>query len=801
MKPINFSSGAEAMSRSNMLRIVQLICVMMLLGASARSAFGFSMVGPPEAYQTGTGTSGTGLGYDRTEEFDYPFTFYTSHFVDWQAAPKNIGEGYRWNIPILYYTFDATFLDYFGGNGVHAVDSAIKIFNDLPPASQMDINDFPPDEARFNYTAAALHLFDLKSAAVEMLIGRLGLTDPERWTWTLRDRALQPGASCPNYDYIVIQRNFDPDTLSPSRYVNGNLFTYVINQTCPPGFPDRAEAVEVLVDPIDNYLSALATPKVTVNFQSAYGLFHVGLTRDDAAGLQHLYRTNKMNLEVSAPDVQLFNTNNTLQLLFTSNLTLFAAQALTNSAAALQALYPNLVVASSTITGFSNIYATNIVGFLTNQPWAPAGTFQIGFRTNFFLAGFQTNFAHIFANVLTFQLVGGRWTAIPLTTISQINGVQIIANQTANVVITNPPWAPPGSNAVIATNITTRLRVLTGPVGEIAILPTNFCDVSIVSALLTNVVPETNVIATFTNVVAGTNPIPGQVLQSTLSVVDFFTNHIFAIFPISCTFSNVAVRQGIDKVSFARHDFDPLLSRFFTPITNDFDVVAQATNNIRYVEHFRRIITRPDILFAAGDAGLTALPFVETVDHTTGQSTPNFNTNTVPPNPIPTAGPGTIEGPANGGPMVLTFNKVGPTYFNSATSFFGEADSIFYYQWASFDGSTNAPILYPNSASLAALEQQAFIQISPSSLPAGVFGNDYNANISVSGGTPPYFWSPVSGQFPPGLSLDTVGTNDGADTTISGTPGMPGTYVFTIRVTDNGGLSADMTYGITIAQP
>jgi hypothetical protein len=329
-----------------------------------------------------------------------------------------------------------------------------------------------------------------------------------------------------------------------------------------------------------------------------------------------------------------------------------------------------------------------------------------------------------------------------------------------------------------------------------------------VSALLTNVTPQTNIIASFTNVIATTNIIPGQTLSTTLSVVDFFTNHIFAILPITCTLSNVAVRQGIDKVSFARHDFDPLLSRFFTPVTNDFNVVAQATNNIRYVEHYRRIITRPDILIAAGDGGLTTVPSpgVEVVEHSApgGPSAPNFNTNEIPPNPVPPAGPGTIEGPASGAPMVFTFNKVGPTYFNSATSFFGENDAIFYFQWASFDGSTNAPILYPNSASLAALEQQAFIQISPSSVPAGAFGVNYNATLSVSGGTAPYSWdtTPISGSLPPGLGLaQNSSPDDGSQATISGTPGIPGTYVFTIRVTDAGGLSVDMTYAITVAQP
>ena len=33
-------------------------------------------------------------------------------------APKNLGEEYRRNMPVMYYAFDANFLDFFGSNGV-----------------------------------------------------------------------------------------------------------------------------------------------------------------------------------------------------------------------------------------------------------------------------------------------------------------------------------------------------------------------------------------------------------------------------------------------------------------------------------------------------------------------------------------------------------------------------------------------------------------------------------------------------------------------------------------------------------
>ena len=49
------------------------------------------------------------------------------------GGPMNLGQEYRWNVPVLAYAFDQSFLDYFGSNGVAAVESAIGILNSLPP--------------------------------------------------------------------------------------------------------------------------------------------------------------------------------------------------------------------------------------------------------------------------------------------------------------------------------------------------------------------------------------------------------------------------------------------------------------------------------------------------------------------------------------------------------------------------------------------------------------------------------------------------------------------------------------------
>src|SRR5262249_28921723 len=161
----------------------------------------------------------------------------------------------------------------------------------------------------------------------------------------------------PNFDYVVIQRNWDPVTLAPTKYVNGNLFTYHVDQHCPPDvLGDRSEALDFLVDPLGTYSTAVATMQVTFPIvPNDYGLFHTGLTRDDVACLRYLYATNNMNTEQSPPDATFFQTNTTSQLFVGSNLTLFAAQALTNTPATLIALYPGLIITATTNT-FTNVY-------------------------------------------------------------------------------------------------------------------------------------------------------------------------------------------------------------------------------------------------------------------------------------------------------------------------------------------------------------------------------------------------------------------------------------------------------------
>jgi hypothetical protein len=773
-----------------MLRLLKNLVWLVLLAAGVESSFAFSLLGIREPYQVAA------LNYGG----------------DFSDQPHNLGEEYRWNVPFLYYTFDESFLDYFGSNGVAAVDGAMKILNDTlstnTSAWSADLSEFPLEGSQINFTAQALHLFDLKSATLEMMVEHLGLLDPERFTWTLRNRI--SAGPCPLFLYTVIKRNFDPVSLLPSSYVNGNLFTYSIIEGCPA--VQVADAVEILVDPDGLNSTAIASPKITVNNTAFYGYYHVGLTRDDVGGLRYLFNTNIVHNESAGVGTTTFITNNFSQLLATTNFSLFAEQALTNDAPTLLALYPNLVIISS-----SNFFArvTNVVitPRLINSPYAPFGTPpQIGFTSNS-VVSVQTFFHHTFANLFTVRPVNGSWVTVPITDVFVTNAVVV----TAQNVLVSPfaaPFSPLGS-FLLHTNISSRNFVTNTFSGEYFILPTNACDLQILSPpILTYTNSYTNLLGSATNILTvggGTNVTTTgtNIVESfTQNLITYSTNHIFVVYPIACQPTNVVLRQGMDGIKFVRRDFDSLLGRFWSPITNTYSVRAM-TNNVFFSQTIQRVITAPDFIFSAGDlvSGPTAAPLIIP---TVARPVPVFGTNGFTPLVGGVLfGPGTFE-PVQG--QTFIFSKIGPLYANFGPFFIDETTADLDYVWASYDGSTNAPIIYPNSLSLSSIENQLMIQIFPKSLPDGAAGVPYSFTytntasgvvylnaFSGAGGQPPYSFSlaPGSAGLPPGFNaLQTDGTFLGGS---PGTPTAGGRYDFTLRLTDAGGRFVDRPFTIFIS--
>lgn len=152
------------------------------------------------------------------------------------------------------------------------------------------------------------------------------------------------------------------------------------------------------------------------------------------------------------------------------------------------------------------------------------------------------------------------------------------------------------------------------------------------------------------------------------------------------------VRGGRDKIQFLRVDMDPLLSQFRRPLVLRYsDTVT--TNGVTKTQRVEKQILRPDIIFTATDLGTWPAP-LQPIPWIYGRgkeyvSLSDINGLVVAPNE--SQGPGLVD--FNGGGLI-SFNRSGPGRINlgSGTT---EQDSTTTFVWGSFDGSTNAPIVYP----------------------------------------------------------------------------------------------------------
>ena len=725
-----------------MLRLLKRVAWLGVLAAGLPSAQAFSTGGPfNEAWQV------RDLGYNIGERGDI-------------MGPMNIGEDYRRNTPILYYAFDENFLDYFGSNGVAAVEQAFAILNNLAPVSSYsaDLSEIPLEAKRFNQTAGALKLIDLKSATLAILMEELGLADPIRYTWTLHDR--NPGAACPvGMEYLVTKRNFgivpsDLDQLQYSSYVNGVLFSYFIQEYCanPPFGSGLSEAIPI---PVDVPLNASRfTPVASAQLNTlAPGGFYTGLTRDDVAGLRYLLRAGHVHWEDVPTNSFVFVTNNAptgLQLIVTTNLTLLAAQSLTNDDATLLGLYPGLaIVPGSTIPSFINAVTTNVTAYYTNVPWGPVGSPPVlQYATNY-----DTNVMFVYTRQLA-NVITNTFSTVGLVT----------------VIDTNIYFPSSGPAGYFTTNTTTT-TMLTNLVSGDFYIDTNGCGLQILSNVLTKAFGITNTLIV-TN--TPTNAASGTFLLSR-TYINWFTNHNLASFPVLCVTNEPSLRRGIEKITFVKTAYDSLLGRFYAPQTNFFTMTA-VTNSTNWVQTYQRVASVPDFLFTARDmlpgpaAALNWFDMARSISFNAANALPGL------------AGPGTIDPPTT-----ITFNKAGPVLYNVVTNRIWSLDELFSAQdvmWASYDDSTNAPVVYPNGTSIAAIESQMLMQVTSVTLPPAHVGTAYTTQLTGTGGVLPYAWSlaPASPPAPSWLTGVPVfpAYSDGH---LLGTPDTTGIFSFFVQMT------------------
>jgi hypothetical protein len=272
--------------------------------------------------------------------------------------------------------------------------------------------------------------------------------------------------------------------------------------------------------------------------------------------------------------------------------------------------------------------------------------------------------------------------------------------------------------------------------------------------------------------------------------------HVYVIHPVNCgqTNSTPGLYRGVGKAQFVRADFDSLVGQYWQPITNDYTMVL-VTNSKAVTQRMRRVVTQPDFLLSAADLTSSGQKTVQNVNF-------DFSVNAG----RGLAGPGTIN------PVTrITYDKAGPLYKNSAdgtgSPYFilnpgYSADFTdyysFYFVWASFDGTTNTPVVYPNGTSIDNLQNQLLVQFLPDILPLGISNVPYGpAELAATGGsfTPPFTWSENDGVLGGiGLTLESVDSKG----VLSGTPTQSGAFDFIITLTDVNGRTVQWPYTITI---
>ena len=113
--------------------------------------------------------------------FRLPYLFLARYGLAYHAdigGPMAITNGYRWNVPVLTYGFDPSFLSFFGSNGVAAVEGAVQILNDLPAASDLEANNYAESTQLINTQAQSESLVDLQSTTLSLMLEHLGLYGP-----------------------------------------------------------------------------------------------------------------------------------------------------------------------------------------------------------------------------------------------------------------------------------------------------------------------------------------------------------------------------------------------------------------------------------------------------------------------------------------------------------------------------------------------------------------------------------------------------------------------------------------------
>ena len=288
-----------------------------ILFAAVQTSPAFVLMGPASAGETAAQTQ-----FNLHDEMGTP-----------KATDRGARRFWRWNQPYFVYSFDASFVGYFGTEGMDAVHQAINVVNDFfvnEDYSGMGELDLMKHGFAGNYnttwvntTAANAQIIDIKSLTLGMMVNHLGIGNSHRHMFT---GVSVSSANNATQNFQVALRNYDPTSLLPTDTINGVQYSYrlIHNQAnIGPGTPLPAvvDFEEFTTDTTGNSWTSVAaiadafygntqlfwtdTPSL-FNFGVYYdGMNSMGgqysprhaLTYDDAGGLKYLYSTNNYVFE------------------------------------------------------------------------------------------------------------------------------------------------------------------------------------------------------------------------------------------------------------------------------------------------------------------------------------------------------------------------------------------------------------------------------------------------------------------------------------------------------------------------
>jgi YVTN family beta-propeller protein len=213
--------------------------------------------------------------------------------------------------------------------------------------------------------------------------------------------------------------------------------------------------------------------------------------------------------------------------------------------------------------------------------------------------------------------------------------------------------------------------------------------------------------------------------------------------------------------------------------------------------------SRPVATLTAGTHSLTAqyagdvnfLGSTSSVWAQTVNSAPTVNTTSLPVAMVGTAYSAPLQ--ASGGTTPYTWSIASGSLppglnLNSATGVISGTPTT--VGTSSFTVSLkDASGVTATSAQLS-IKTVAQLTVTTATLPGGMVGTSYSAQLLGTGGTTAYTWSIVSGSLPSGLSLVSV------TGVIAGTPMTVGTSSFTVKVTDANNFAATKALTIKIVQ-